>query len=347
MNNAWQRADKMKNYEPIRFEYDFEADPWEPDKKQAEWILDIAGLIDRVYYVLSIEEFTEIYNSRKGYHMDLAEMRKAIALMFILTTVSATGDLEEDPEDRWDGKEDLDDDLYYLPLKDKKTGKEYVACLSAPDEEDMLTEYIDIKNSYPLYIPTPEDAHDIHTAGFPIHNKYVVKTIKGLENSFRIPHEKAVVIVLDLWASFAWSQDPMEKIRELQEEHKELVPPDIKGVQKLVDLVMELYNHTPQIGNNGYPPSELHERMVREGKYNPSTPPTIVPMSSKAAEGLKAAGIESMGFPVDYNATAKDVPVWAMQGGKITGKGTKKIYPNDPCPCGSGKKYKKCCGKNA
>lgn len=25
----------------------------------------------------------------------------------------------------------------------------------------------------------------------------------------------------------------------------------------------------------------------------------------------------------------------------------RKVYPNDPCPCGSGKKYKKCCGKNA
>ncbi|MCR5249405.1 MAG: SEC-C domain-containing protein [Lachnospiraceae bacterium] len=25
----------------------------------------------------------------------------------------------------------------------------------------------------------------------------------------------------------------------------------------------------------------------------------------------------------------------------------KKIYPNDPCPCGSGKKYKNCCGRNA
>lgn len=23
----------------------------------------------------------------------------------------------------------------------------------------------------------------------------------------------------------------------------------------------------------------------------------------------------------------------------------KKIYPNDPCPCGSGKKYKNCCGR--
>ena len=24
-----------------------------------------------------------------------------------------------------------------------------------------------------------------------------------------------------------------------------------------------------------------------------------------------------------------------------------KIYPNDPCPCGSGKKYKQCCGRMA
>ncbi|MEQ2575744.1 SEC-C metal-binding domain-containing protein [Mediterraneibacter faecis] len=23
----------------------------------------------------------------------------------------------------------------------------------------------------------------------------------------------------------------------------------------------------------------------------------------------------------------------------------KKVYPNDHCPCGSGKKYKKCCGR--
>ena len=33
---------------------------------------------------------------------------------------------------------------------------------------------------------------------------------------------------------------------------------------------------------------------------------------------------------------------------KISGtiRKEKKIFPNDPCPCGSGKKYKKCCGKN-
>lgn len=26
-------------------------------------------------------------------------------------------------------------------------------------------------------------------------------------------------------------------------------------------------------------------------------------------------------------------------------KNMRKVYPNDPCPCGSGKKYKKCCGR--
>lgn len=32
---------------------------------------------------------------------------------------------------------------------------------------------------------------------------------------------------------------------------------------------------------------------------------------------------------------------------QIVKRDNPKVYPNDPCPCGSGKKYKKCCGKNA
>ncbi len=32
---------------------------------------------------------------------------------------------------------------------------------------------------------------------------------------------------------------------------------------------------------------------------------------------------------------------------KIVRRESKKIGRNDPCPCGSGKKYKNCCGKNA
>lgn len=29
----------------------------------------------------------------------------------------------------------------------------------------------------------------------------------------------------------------------------------------------------------------------------------------------------------------------------VRSAGSRKIYPNEPCPCGSGMKYKRCCGR--
>ena len=39
--------------------------------------------------------------------------------------------------------------------------------------------------------------------------------------------------------------------------------------------------------------------------------------------------------------------LYQEQKSSMTVRKDAKVYPNDPCPCGSGKKYKKCCGKNA
>ena len=46
-----------------------------------------------------------------------------------------------------------------------------------------------------------------------------------------------------------------------------------------------------------------------------------------------------------YTSTRKDLYKKQKLSGTVV-KG-KKIGRNDPCPCGSGKKYKQCCGKNA
>ncbi len=35
-----------------------------------------------------------------------------------------------------------------------------------------------------------------------------------------------------------------------------------------------------------------------------------------------------------------------MEHHNMTVRNKKKVGRNDPCPCGSGKKYKDCCGKN-
>ena len=77
--------------------------------------------------------------------------------------------------------------------------------------------------------------------------------------------------------------------------------------------------------------------------------PTIVPESSHAAAMLREAApyLGEMGIPVDLEGNA-DTITTAMFPDGLGGSAVrveKKIYPNDPCPCGSGKKYKKCCGK--
>ena len=41
----------------------------------------------------------------------------------------------------------------------------------------------------------------------------------------------------------------------------------------------------------------------------------------------------------------KKEPVYLTEGNVTYKRTGKKILPNDPCPCGSGKKYKKCHGR--
>ena len=55
-----------------------------------------------------------------------------------------------------------------------------------------------------------------------------------------------------------------------------------------------------------------------------------------------------MGVCVDFDSNAVIVPNNSSQNnvfGQVANS-FKKIYPNDPCPCGSGKKFKKCCGRH-
>ena len=49
----------------------------------------------------------------------------------------------------------------------------------------------------------------------------------------------------------------------------------------------------------------------------------------------------------EYFTEDEKKALYKEQKASTTIKKEDKVYPNDPCPCGSGKKYKKCCGKNA
>ena len=121
---------------------------------------------------------------------------------------------------------------------------------------------------------------------------------------------------------------------------------DIDHMNELLSYVMQMVNSVRLWRNNGYTPMEI-------AKMYPVHPNnlTVVPGSTMAAEGLKEIEkeLKQMGIQVDTQQTATEIPTYSYPNG-INGtavKGTKKVYPNDPCPCGSGKKFKKCCGKFA
>jgi preprotein translocase subunit SecA len=73
------------------------------------------------------------------------------------------------------------------------------------------------------------------------------------------------------------------------------------------------------------PPTALHQA---SDAFGGSSPPGAKPDGKKASDMVKEAS--------DAMAKAKAKPV----------RSGPKVGRNDPCPCGSGKKYKQCCGKN-
>lgn len=110
---------------------------------------------------------------------------------------------------------------------------------------------------------------------------------------------------------------------------------------------MNLANAVRLWSNHGHTPNELMK--MNAGNYRKPGNLTIVPGSSEAARFLEdgSSEIENRGFHLDLYSNADVIPQLTFPVG-INGpvkQTTRKIYPNDPCPCGSGKKYKKCCGR--
>ena len=123
-------------------------------------------------------------------------------------------------------------------------------------------------------------------------------------------------------------------------------------MQRFLALFTDLSNHTRMPSNKGQRPVDMRES-------NSGTPPqlTFGPGIQKAiqsgqlnAEDLKNAFSSDPGVPDSLRQNLISEVDRALKPGEerwIGGtlfKGA-KIRPNDPCPCGSGKKYKKCCGK--
>lgn len=198
------------------------------------------------------------------------------------------------------------------------------------------------------YIPTDKEIADISVNGYFAQDENIQRLIEFFKMKENVDVEDAQYIGCEIQNEICAGCD-MQDIFEIINDWG-ISFRDENHINRFMPIINDVWNNTRMLFNRGFKPNEL---LDEERKYqNPlhlGRMPAIVPGSSEAARLLMEGKdeIQKMGFSIDFESNATKVPIFAMSNG-VNGQietAIKKIYPNDLCPCGSGKKYKKCCGK--
>ncbi|SCY14457.1 SEC-C motif-containing protein [Butyrivibrio sp. INlla14] len=237
--------------------------------------------------------------------------------------------------------EDIYDHFPYDQLWTVKVDFMYMDDLYV-DNLESLRQLRMMQGEKDYYIPTIDEIEEFYENLALISGKPYQDMLGFLQREFGMTYYDAEDILLEQWDDISSGGDPHESMQNFWNNFQFR---DDKQIHRIVELYNNLSNNTRMKSNRGFTPNE----MARMMPYKPGQPLTIVLGSSKAAEMLAKAAPEmrKMGMSVDFESNADTLPVISMPYGP-TGEqvvSQKKIYPNDQCPCGSGKKYKKCCGR--
>ena len=165
--------------------------------------------------------------------------------------------------------------------------------------------------------------------------------------------------LLDQWRDVAYDESANkgdlqrfwgDYFKKEQAVYKELLAdPDteVKGtVKELADkfgiTVMEMTGFLDGIQESLVAPNPIEE-MEEDTEVSSKFDKELLYKNMVAADAEWLYGLEEWKEIFDED---KLKALYKEQKSSQTVVNAPKIYPNDPCPCGSGKKYKKCCGKN-
>lgn len=164
--------------------------------------------------------------------------------------------------------------------------------------------------------------------------------------------------LLDQWKEIAYSQTEDKKVLEklwmdyFQEEtniYAELLEnPDtvVKGtVKELAEKfhvsIMSMTGFLDGINDSLKEPNPIEE-MEEDTVVNLGFDKELLYKNMVAAQADWLYKLEAWNDIFDEDTRKA---LYKEQKDSTTIRKAPRVYPNDPCPCGSGKKYKKCCGK--
>lgn len=181
-------------------------------------------------------------------------------------------------------------------------------------DDELFFELQNAQKSKTYYIPSKEEFLKYAKKGYyeeTIHSQNLKEYIDSL---FPVEPQKAERLFKSLIAIDSSQLRHAATLGRILEQHQL----DIDQVQKLLDLYMRFGNYSRLRWNLGHTPQEIFEmHQIHDSEISLDENMSPYP-------------------EIPFEKTPVLEPVVRM---------TPKINRNDPCPCGSGQKYKRCCGK--
>jgi hypothetical protein len=183
----------------------------------------------------------------------------------------------------------------------------YITNDSILNAENIIKEH-KARPDIPYYPFTKAQLLKAGESGFVDKSPEMVKFLRFLSEAYDLTVEEKGEIAKQLIHLINTDSQPAKLLEYLQ---SLLEIPSLEFFEQVTAFIMDVYNHTRMWSLKGYFPIELRKEREKHTKAEPV-------------------------FPLNQPKNASNVI-------DITTK--KKAGRNDPCPCGSGEKYKKCCGK--
>ena len=280
------------------------------------WLSQCLNFGEVFYGVFDKDVLRKIYNVRKGYHISEEQLEKMCS---------------EFPVDMTE---------CHMEEGQRFIVAEYLAY------DDRYKNLLDIQAGKDFYIPNAQEvldyARNLYLSQEPAYQNFR----EFLQHEIGMPYDEADAEALEIWDKIQFDIDFTEIVQYIIDVYEDLL--DGTKIEKIIQLLQEVNNNTRMRIHRGHTPNEMMRKGMEEGRF--SQRPIVVPGSTETANLLKSASeeLKEMGICVDFDSNAAIVPNNSSQN-NVSGQvanSFKKIYPNDPCPCGSGKKFKKCCGKH-
>ena len=282
--------------------------------RKMSWLSQCLNFGEVFYGVFDKDVLRKIYNVRKGYHISEEQLEKMC---------------NEFPDDMTE---------CHMEEGQRFIVAEYLAY------DDRYKNLLDIQAGKDFYIPNAQEvldyARNLYLSQEPAYQNFR----EFLQHEIGMTYDEADAEALETWDKIQFDIDFTEIVQYIIDVYEDLL--DGTKIEKIIQLLQEVNNNTRMRIHRGLTPNEMMRKGMEEDRF--SQKPIVVPGSTEAANLLKSASeeLKEMGVCVDFDSNAVIVPNNFSQN-NVSGQAAnsiKKIYPNDSCPCGSGKKFKKCCG---